>query len=180
MEASLIQTETTKDFNGSNLSAVSYQYQAGTPIPGKERDENGVITSLPANLALRSELPVVPIYIPAMIRTYRTRVTNKDEDELEALNKAYQGFVNDGAWRGYNARTWLCVGLTWRTTDFRSTFNVDLRFQYKFDTFDAEVVFRDPYSGKVPGDVFSQASAYESYRIQPEANFDTLLSALGI
>ncbi len=180
MESSLIQTETTKDYNGSNLSAVSYLYQSGTPNPANPVAADGTPNLLGANLPLRSELPVVPVYIPAMVLTYRKRVTGTDEDELEALNKIYQGAVNGASWRGYNARTWLCVGLNWRISEYRLTFFVELRFQYKFDTFDTEVVFRDPYTGKVPGDVFSQAAAWEAYRIQPEANFVTLLSALGM
>ncbi len=153
MESSLVQTETTKDYNGSNLSAVSYQYASGTPNPADPVAVDGTPNLLGADITLRSELPVVPVYIPAMVLTYRKRITGTDEDELEALNKIYQGAVNVGSWRGYNARTWLCVGLNWRISEYRLTFFVELRFQYKFDTFDTEVVFRDPYTGKVPGEL---------------------------
>ena len=180
MESSLVQTETTKDYSGANLTALFYQYASGTPNPADPVAADGTPNLLGANITLRSELPVVPIYIPAMVLTYKKRRTGTSESELETLNAAYQGAVNNAAWRGYNARTWLCVGLNWRISEYQSTFFIELRFQYKFDTFDSEVVFRDPYTGKVPGDVFSQADAYEAYRIQPEANFDTLLSSLGI
>lgn len=180
MESSLIQTETTKDFSGSDLAAVSYQYAINTPNPADPVADDGTPNLLGANLTLRSELPVVPIYIPARIYTIRKRLSNTDEDELEALNDAYQGHVNNASWRGYSARKWLCMGINWRTTDRRTTFNIEVRFQFKFDTFDAEVVFKDPYNGKVPGDVFSQAAAFELYRIQREANFDQLLTDIGV
>ncbi len=181
MEASLLQTETTKDYAGANLAAVSYQYAINTPNPAEPVKADGTPNLLGANLTLRSELPVVPIYIPARVYTIRKRLQNTDEDELETLNEAYQGHVNDDTWRTlYSARTWLCMGITWRTTDFRSTYLIEVRFQYKFDTYNAQVVFRDPYTGKVPGDVFSQPAAYEAYRIQREADFDALLSSLGI
>lgn len=180
MESSLIQVETTKDFDGNNLSALSYQYGIGTPNPANPVAEDGTPNLLSANLTLRSELPVVPAYIPAKIYTIRKRLSSIDEDELEALNDAYQGFVNNATWRTYDPRTWLCMGINWRSTDRRTTFNIDVRFQFKFDAFDAEVVFRDPYNGKVPGDVFSQVAAFESYRVQREANFDQLLIDIGV
>ena len=101
---------------------------------------------------------------------------------MEALNDAYQGHVNDGVWRGYSARTWLCMGITWRTTDNRLTFIVRVQYQYKFDTYDVQSVFRDPYSGKVPGDVFSHGAepAYRNDRVQREADFGDLDTALGV
>ncbi len=180
MESSLIQAETSKDKDGARLAALFYQYQSGTPNPADPVNTDGTSNLLSAHLTLRSEIPIVPIFIPARVITYRKRITGTDEDALELLNETHQGHVNNATWRTYSARTWLCVGLTWRTTDFRSTFNIDLRFQYKFDLFDVEGVFRDPYTGKVPGDVFSQADAFESYRIQRESDFEALLSALGI
>ena len=179
MEASLIQTETTKDYNGSNLSAVSYQYASGTPNPANPVAADGTPNLLGANLTLRSELPVVPVYIPAMVLAFKKQRTT-NEAALEALNKQYQGAVNNASWRGYSARTWLCVGLNWRVSEYRKSFFIELKFQYKFDNYDTEVVFRDPYTGKVPGDVFNQAAAWEAYRIQPEENFVNLLDALGI
>lgn len=182
MESSLIQTETTKDFSGANLTPLFYQYASGTPNPANPIAADGTPNLLGANLTLRSELPLVPVYIPAMILTYRKQVTGTDEDELETLNKIYQGAVNDGSWRDYDARTWLCVGLNWRIGEYQHTFFVELKFQYKFDNFDVEGVFKDPYTGKVPGniDTTGNGDSFRKYRIQPEANFDTLLTALGM
>ena len=186
MESSLIQTESTKDFDGANLTPLFYTYAAGTPDPSdptkKDEDNKTVVNNLDDPLILRSELPLVPVYIPAMILTYRKQVTGTNEDTLEALNKLYQGAVNDGVWRGYNARTWLCVGINWRVSEYQFSFFVELRFQYKFDTFDVEGVFKDPYTGKIPGDIDTTGNgdSFRKYRIQPEADFDDLLTSLGI
>lgn len=184
MDSSVIQTETTKDYDGANLAPLDYQYQIGDQNPQKPLDESGEPNLLTSTLILMSEIPVVPIFIPARVLTYSLRVS-KSENDLEALNDAYQGSVNNNTWRGYSTRTWLCTGITWRTTDRRATYQIKVQFQYKFDTYDVQGVFRDPYSGKVPGDVFSHGSgspdvAFRNYRIQREANFDALDSALGI
>ncbi len=182
MESSLVQTETTKDFGGANLTPLFYQYASGSPNPANPVSADGTPNLLSANLTLRSELPLVPVYIPGMVLTYKKRITGTDEDELEALNKIYQGAVNNAAWRGYNSRTWLCIGLNWRISEYRLTFFVELRFQYKFDNFDVEGVFKDPYSGKVPGDIDTTGNgdSFRKYRIQPEANFVDLLNSLGM
>ena len=183
MTSSLIQTETSKKWGtGSELpiTPVVYTYQIGEQHPENRFLPGGGRNNLSSTLTVDSEQPVVPVYIPAMILTYRKRVTGTSESELEALNKLYQGAVNDGAWRGYDARTWLCVGLNWRIGEYQQTFFVELRFQYKFDTFDAEIIFRNSQDGKVPPDVFNQANAYRRDRIQPEADFDDLLNALNM
>jgi len=182
MDCSLVQAETTKDYNGVNLLPLSYQYQIGEKNPKEPLDDDGEPNLLTKPVTFKSELPVVSIYIPARVYTIALRMQNTDEDKLEALNEAYQGHVNNGVWRTYAARTWLCMGITWRTTDNRSTYQVKVQFQYKFDTYDVQSVFRDPYSGKVPGDVFSHGAepAYRNDRIQREADFDALLTALGV
>ncbi len=182
MESSLIQTETTKKWGtGSeqSITPVVYTYQIGEQHPRDRFLPDGSRNNLDSTLTIDSEQPVVPVYIPAMVLTYKKRI-NTSVGELEALNKIYQGAVNNAAWRGYSNRTWLCIGLNWRISEYDQIFFVELRFQYKFDTFDVEIVFRNSEDGKVPPDVFNQANAYRRDRIQPEANFATLLSALGM
>lgn len=182
MDSSVIQTETTKDYSGANLAPLSYEYQIGDQNPQKPLDESGEPNLLTSAVILMSEIPVVPVFIPARILTYSLRMQNTDEEELEDLNDAYQGTVNNATWRGYATRLWLCMGITWRTTDNRDTFIVKVQYQYKFDTYDVQSVFRDPYSGKVPGDVFSHTGepAFRNYRIQREADFGALDTALGV
>ena len=180
MNSSLIQAEATKDFEGTNLTPLTYTYPIGAKNPQRPLDDDGEPNLLTSATTFQSELPVVPIYLPSRVYTIALRMTDVDEDDLELLNETYQGTVNDDTWRTYGARKWLCMGLNWRTTDQRTTYTVQVQFQYKFDTYDAQSVFRDPYSGKVPGDVFDQGSAFANYKIQRESDFDALLSALGV
>ncbi len=182
MEASVIQTETSKSWSSGSpvsLTPVSYIYPTGATNPQKPQNDDGTENVLTAPFGADSEIPVVPLFIPAKVYTIRKRLAGISEATLEALNDAYQGHVNDASWRGYAARTWLCTGIAWRTTDRRDSYNIEIRFQFKFDTFDAEVTFKDPHSGKVPNDVFNQANAYRRDRIQREANFAQLLTDIG-
>jgi len=186
MESTLSQVETTKDYNGANFGALSYTWPIGAVNPHKPTktdpsDSTKTVTNLlDAPLTLNSELPVAPLYIPGRLLRVRKRVSGKDHNDLEALNEAYQGHVNASTWRGYNPRTWMCTGISWRTTDRRTTYMTDTEFQYKFDTYNIYSVFKDPFNGKVPGDVFTQDSAYDVNQVQREADFDALISTLGI
>ncbi len=189
MESSLIQIETTKKFGtGSELpiTPLNYIYPIGALNPAEpfKEDPNDptkrIANLLTAAFSEDDEIPVANLYVPARIYTIRKRLLGTDEDELELLNDNYQGHVNDSTWRTYAARTWLCVGITWRTTDRRTTYNIDVRFQFKFDTFDAEFVYHNSFTGKVPDDVFTQApNSFRRDRIQREADFDQLLTDIG-
>lgn len=186
MESSVIQTETSKTWaSGSavSLTPVSYIYPTGATNPQKPQNDDGTENVLMAPFGADSEIPIVPLFIPARVLTIRKRLSISESD-LEDLNDNYQGHVNDAAWapisNSYGARTWLCTGITWRTTDRKNTYNIEARFQFRFDTFDAEVSFKDPHSGKVPNDVFNQANAYRRDPVQREADFDQLLTDIGL
>ena len=136
METSLIQTETSKSWaTGSavSLTPVSYIYPIGAENPQDPLDSAGKKQLLTAAYDADPIIPVAPLFIPSQVYTIRKRLADTNAATLEALNKLYQGTVNDDAWRGYGARTWLCTGLTWRSTDRNTTYNIEVRFQYKFD-----------------------------------------------
>ena len=186
MESSVVQVETSKTWaSGSpvSLTPVSYIYPQNAQNPQKLHDDSGDKNLLPNAVAYDSEIPVVPLFIPARVLTYRKRLSINEED-LETLNNSYQGHVNNANWTPisftYGRATWLCTGITWRTTDRRNSYNIEVQFQFKFDTFDAEVVFKDPHSGKVPNDVFAQGNAYRRDPVQREADFDQLLADIRV
>lgn len=187
METSVIQTETSKTWASGSpvpLTPTSYIYAIGDQNPYEPLDANGDKNFLTAPVPYDGDIPVVPLYIPARVLTYRKRL-RISESNLENLNDNYQGHVNVWEWtpisKTYGARTWLCIGITWRTTDRRDTYNIVVQFKFKFDTFDAEVAYKDPHSGKVPKDIFNQTpNAYRREAIQREADFDQLLTDIGI
>ncbi len=184
MESSLVQTETSRKWGtGSELpiEPLIYTYQIGEQHPQDPFLPGGGRNNLGSTLLVDGTIPIVPLFIPAMILTYRKLVEGTSESELEALNKQYQGAVNVPTWRGYDARTWLCVGINWRVSEYNKNFFVELRFQYRVDTFSPEIIFTNSYNGKPPPDVFSQApAAYRRVRVQPEEDFADLISALGM
>lgn len=181
-ENSLIQTETSKQlFTNTYLTPVSYTYKAGTVCPWKptKTDDEGeeVENLLLEDVTIQSELPLVPAYIPSRIYTVRKIVKGLSMADLELINHTFQGRVNAGGWRGYNPRTWLCVGITWFSTDLSGEYEVTLQFQYKPDTYDVTVMYICPWTGKAPSDVTNlstQPDAIKTYQVLPTANFSLL------
>jgi len=169
MEASLLQVETSKDKDGVTLAPLEYTYKEGVPKPWNEEE------TLDADVSPQGEIPIVPTYVPTRVYTV-TKTVVWTVATLEALNNTYQGRVNSIAWRTYSPRTWLCLGINWHSNDDGYSFSVTFRFQYKYDTYDTELVFRCPYRGKIPDDVFDsdQPDASRTERIIPEADFNII------
>lgn len=73
------------------------------------------------------------------------------------------GAVNAAAWSGGKARTWMCTAANWKPHDAgtgigrsrlaNNRYFFSFEFQYNSDTWDPEVVFIDPNTGKPPPDL---------------------------
>ena len=69
---------------------------------------------------------------------------------------SYIGTVNSGGFNadpGALARHWLCTGIEGNSSDGGQTYVVTYSFQYNRDGWDAEVVYVDPKTGRVPDNI---------------------------
>jgi len=156
--ASVSQLETNKDYTGA-LMSTTYTYPA----------------SYKHNAEMRSQTVNQGAMVSRLIpqRVYRaSKRETTTAYAIESLNDLYQGKVNSGVWRGYSARTWLCMGISGSSDDGGTTYNVTYDFQYRPDTWDESVFFIDPYDGKPPQDI--SGDAQKTYQIYSTANFNNL------
>lgn len=134
--ASVSQIETNKDAD-DNVIAVQYTYPSTytkrEEYAGKTHDQGGLVSRL----------------MPQRTYTVRKRLS-ATASQIEATNDIYQGKVNAFAWRGYQPRTWLCVGISGQSNDGGQTYAVTYQFQYNPYTWDTVVTFIDPNDGKPP------------------------------
>lgn len=91
---------------------------------------------------------------------------------------SFVGAVNSGSLGSgtYDARTLLCLGIDGVSNDNGNTWTVVYRFQYKPDTWDAQLYYRDPETGQPHKDIDlgTADEGWKIVRIYPEANFSTL------
>ena len=184
MDSSLIQVETSKDGAGASFSPLSYTYLVDTVPPweptkvvtNEEGVEETVENTLDEAVTLPSEIPLIPKSIPHRVYTVVKMIDNMNEDDLEDLNQTYQGTINHATWRTlYAAKLWLCIGISWRSTDLTGTFEVTFRFEYNPSTWDVYLEYMDPTTGKVPSDVIAQGAYTDPpLVIYPTSNFSTL------
>ena len=78
------------------------------------------------------------------------RMTRREESSPKAKSLAYTGKVNNTAWNDSPPRTWLCTRLDGQSDDQGKTYVVNYEFLYREETWDADVVFIDPETGKPP------------------------------
>ncbi len=65
------------------------------------------------------------------------------------------GFVNEEAWSGGAARTWMCTACTWKlswlgASGARHRYSMNFEFQHDLDTWDPTVTFIDDVTNKPP------------------------------
>lgn len=133
--SSVQQVEVNKDTAG-DLS-VSHTYTA---------DE--ILKFGPFNPALPMPVPqggTISVFRPQTTYEYSRRQSASPGNY--ALD--YVGKVNSSSWKGGAAKTWLCTGITGRSSDNGETYDVTFSFQYNPDTWNPEYVFLMP-DGKPP------------------------------
>ena len=93
------------------------------------------------------------------------------------LLKDWVAFVNDKQWAGGRPRTWKVTDGRIREFDTSVRpfkYEIELEFSHNPNGWDEEVVYRDPNTGELPPDVFSQASAHKVVKWLPSRNFEDL------
>jgi hypothetical protein len=96
----------------------------------------------------------------------------------------FVGFVNSGdfVYVG-DTRMWLCTGIDFNMVQrsmqagTTTSWHFDFRMAYDPRTWDADVWYTDPMTGKPPADLVS-GTGYKQVQIYPEANFAALLGTL--
>ena len=170
MDSSLVSTETSKDKDGENLVKMRYLHYQGDIKPDNPEEIFASDTYTPW------VLPVVPKLIPSRIYMVRKKVA-VSVSALETINHTYQGTVNSVTWRGYGARKWLCLGISWYSEDGGLTYIITYQFQYNPNNYDVDVFWREPTTGKVPfdaTDIAVQPDAGKTYTIYEETDFNNL------
>lgn len=136
--ATVSQVETNKDYKG-NTMFVGYKYPTDyNSDTGRANDiqvDSGLVTKLHPESTLN--------------------LTRRESFSPQTIAFDYVGKVNGVAWQGGAKRTWLCTGIVGRSADSGYTYNVTYTFQRRFDdrrnkTWDAEILWIDPYTGKPP------------------------------
>jgi hypothetical protein len=145
--ASLIQVETNKNAAG-NVMSVNYDGQ----------EQGGLVGKL---------VPQTTISI-----------TRRESGSPGAKARNYVGKVNSSGWAldsSAQARTWFCTAITGRSTDGGATYEVNYQFQYRPETWDENIVYIDPGTGRPPSDV-SDTNGINTYEIYATTNFNSILA----
>jgi hypothetical protein len=132
--ASLSQQETNLDAGGY-LMWLRYTFPSNYPHNTDLRDKEITVAD------------PIPFLAPeTSITISRWEYTNPSSDARE-----YIGTVNEGPWSGdinAAARTWLCSDISWVSKNQGTSYYVTYTFQYRPDTWDSTVSYRDPYTGE--------------------------------
>jgi hypothetical protein len=102
-------------------------------------------------------------------------------DNPHKIVDSMAGYVNDGVWRGFDAKSLLCTRVSYQliTIAYYYSEKAVYRFECEFEksagpTWDVEIVYRDT-QGKVPSDVAWNTSR-KLIEYYPTVNFESLFS----
>jgi hypothetical protein len=113
-------------------------------------DVNGDLMTVEYNG--QSQSGSVSIPVPQSTVRYQLRLDSPPGD----LSRAYVGKLNSGGWWADTAaepRTWLCTSIVGVSDDDGETYLTTFEFAYLEDTYDEEVVYIDPETGRMPDDI---------------------------
>lgn len=156
---------------GETESDASIQVGSSVSSGKTQRDKDGnkIVVQLTDNDDKTGD---ADIQLPETVIQFERR------ESSSPLSKslANVGFVNSASIGVLAARTLLCLGIDGTTNDNGNTWNVVYRFQYKPDTWDAQIVYIDPETGQPHKDIdFGTADeGWTVERIYPEVNFSAL------
>ncbi len=125
--ATLTSAETNEDKNG-DVIIVSH-----TPTTMTTAETHGEYPDTDDNIIVSG------VTVPILIPTHTLRFSHSSSSSPEADAMAYVGMVNSAYWHGGDAKTWLCMSITGRSTDNGATYQVQYEFGWR------------PYSDNVQG-----------------------------
>jgi len=156
--STLNQVETNKAVDGSIMS-VEYTYpddHFDSNLAGKTVTQSGLVT------------------IQKSERTVSFRVRESVDPAVPAA--IYENKVNSVRWRGGEPYTWLCTGITGVSDLSGGYWDNVYTFQYKEETWDVDVIFKDNADGLPPADIENYPNAQKTYAVYAEADFNLLFS----
>lgn len=148
--------------------------QVGSTLVQTEanKDAAGALLSVSNNGKTQSGL--VSVFRPQS----SIRISRAETASPGANSRLYVGKVNSGTWTldvTANARTWMCMSITGNSRDKGFTYSVDYEFAYNEDTWDVQVAYLDPETGRIPeGVTTSDTSAIRVFTMYETANFNNL------
>jgi len=94
------------------------------------------------------------------------------------------GYVNNAAFSGGAARTWLCTGCVWKLawlgrmgeSSLENRYYMDFEFQYDADTWDPIAMFIDEATGEPPPDLI-EGTGWKRVEVLPSCNFESVIGA---
>ncbi len=159
---SVAQVETDKDSDGVKQT-LSYDYpdtyEWNADLKGKTKIQPGLMSKI---------LPE-----PSISITRREIITGQN---LTAKKLVFEGKLNVAGWwlePDAATKTWLCTGIGGRSQDNGLTYDVTYTFQYREDTWDADIRFIDPGTGDTPSDVVD-GTGFKTVQIYKTADFNLL------
>lgn len=100
------------------------------------------------------------------------RASRQEEESPGAKAIEYVGAVNDGGWSLHpeaESRTWMCTGISGRTSDGGLTWEVSYEFSYRPDNWDERFIVHDPTTGKPMA-----SDAWQMFQLYEEKSFNAL------
>ncbi len=146
--------------------------QIGSSVSAGKTQKDNTGTQISVTLTDQpAQVGDVDIQIPETVISFERR------EGSSPLTKAaaYTGYVNSISVTGFGARTLLCLGIDGNSSDGGTTWVVTYRFQYKVETWDAQIVYIDPETDRPHADVnIAGLDGFTVVEIYPTADFNNL------
>lgn len=150
------EVETSRDKDGNDV------YLEG---PAKKYDDNGNVIQ---TVQIKKQPMKVSVQIPS---PYFQAVRPEPAPFNFQKTVAYTGKVNASPWRGFPARTVLCLGIEVNEESDRC--EVSYQFKYREQTWDVTVICQNPFTN-APIEDPAQGVGIKTVRVLPEIDFGGL------
>lgn len=165
-------TENDTSYVKINVGASLQQSQANT-----DKDGNLVYTEYTDEdgKAWPKQYGTFSVMVPNVTFGYsKTTTSSPGSDAI-----AYVGKVNTSAWKGLDAGTVLCTGITGDSEDSGTTYDCQYNFHYKAEGWKKKIIYTDPETGKPPSNI--DAATNDGKSIKEIDIYDTAeFSGLGL
>jgi hypothetical protein len=114
--------------------------------------------------------------VQKLIPTSRASLTRLEDESPLFLSSFYVGRINVLPFLGALAGFWMCTDISGDSQDGGKTYNVTYTFEYKYDTWDQQVVFISSDTGDPPAFATQQEldAGVRTYQIYPAIDFNQL------
>lgn len=169
--------EVTLTYRPHNSAAQSVEVGTTLQPVNTNKDSDGNLMTVQWGKKQAGEVSVLRPH--STLRVHRREALSPGHVSREYVGTVNElnGFALAGGQQA--ARTWLCTSIVGRSSDSGQTYWTDYAFEYNADTWDIEVAYTDPKTGKIPDQVITssaelQALAIKTFQVYAENNFDGL------